>query len=264
MPTPWSELVYVTYALGNLAETRILSLTATPGWRVLWSGLINDLVLWSSGHVKKCRKGQEPMTHRGREVDADQLVYYISDGMWRVSAFDLTRLRKFRRVPDPKILHYLFTILPTLTFSTIFLGQVRGPEQAAGTSNTSRTIPKANQWAATQAGRTEEGRLCLFHHSPRFLLSQLITWDWGSEFRTRVRPEASKMGFSFFTSRAAARFLDGIGRPGVSTAALLLTAARCGCLLRRFPLEICLIFCSFFKFCRMIYCSFFCCPLLLV
>ena len=54
------------------------------------------------------------------------------------------------------------------------------------------------------------------------------------------------MGFSFFfTSRAAARFLDGIGRPGVSTAALLLTAARCGRLLRRFPLEIYLIFCSF-------------------
>ncbi|KAG2608048.1 hypothetical protein PVAP13_4NG289100 [Panicum virgatum] len=37
------------------------------------------------------------------------------------------------------------------------------------------------------------------------------------------------MGFSFFfTSRAAARFLDGIGRPGVSTAALLLTAASGG------------------------------------
>ncbi|KAK8456058.1 hypothetical protein SEVIR_4G269800v4 [Setaria viridis] len=35
------------------------------------------------------------------------------------------------------------------------------------------------------------------------------------------------MGF-FFTSRAAARFLDGIGRPGVSTAALLLTAASGG------------------------------------
>jgi len=32
----------------------------------------------------------------------------------------------------------------------------------------------------------------------------------------------------FFTSRAAARFLDGIGRPGVSTAALLLTAASGG------------------------------------
>ncbi|CAN6193413.1 unnamed protein product [Urochloa humidicola] len=35
------------------------------------------------------------------------------------------------------------------------------------------------------------------------------------------------MGF-FFTSRAASRFLDGIGRPGVSTAALLLTAASGG------------------------------------
>ncbi|CAN6173329.1 unnamed protein product [Urochloa humidicola] len=36
------------------------------------------------------------------------------------------------------------------------------------------------------------------------------------------------MGFFFFTSRASSRFLDGIGRPGVSTAALLLTAASGG------------------------------------
>nr|CAB3471213.1 unnamed protein product [Digitaria exilis] len=36
------------------------------------------------------------------------------------------------------------------------------------------------------------------------------------------------MGFFFFTSRAAARFLEEIGRPGVSTAALLLTAASGG------------------------------------
>lgn len=36
------------------------------------------------------------------------------------------------------------------------------------------------------------------------------------------------MGFSFFTSRAGARLLDGIARPGVSTAALLLTAASGG------------------------------------
>ncbi|KAF8658766.1 hypothetical protein HU200_059252 [Digitaria exilis] len=36
------------------------------------------------------------------------------------------------------------------------------------------------------------------------------------------------MGFFFFTSRAAAQFLEGIGRPGVSTAALLLTAASGG------------------------------------
>ncbi|GJM97645.1 hypothetical protein PR202_ga14585 [Eleusine coracana subsp. coracana] len=36
------------------------------------------------------------------------------------------------------------------------------------------------------------------------------------------------MGFFFFTSRAAARLAEGIGRPGVSTAALLLTAASGG------------------------------------
>lgn len=36
------------------------------------------------------------------------------------------------------------------------------------------------------------------------------------------------MGFFFFASRAAARFLEEIRHPaGVSTAALLLTAARC-------------------------------------
>lgn len=70
------------------------------------------------------------------------------------------------------------------------------------------------------------------------------------------------MGFSFFTSRAGARLLNGIARPGVSTAALLLTAARCGRFLRRFPPEIRPIsLLSFFWFRRMIYCSFFCLPI---
>ena len=126
------------------------------------------------------------------------------------------------------------------------------------TSNTSiQRYPKpTNDQRLRQEGQSRVG--FAFPIALLAFSSQLITWDWGSEFRTRVRPEASKMGFSFFfTSRAAARFLDGIGRPGVSTAALLLTAARCGCLLRHFPLEICLIFCSFFfQFCRMIYCTF--------
>jgi hypothetical protein len=55
-----------------------------------------------------------------------------------------------------------------------------------------------------------------------------LEFDLVEVYRVELDDNESRMGFSFFASRVAARFLEDIRHPaGVSTAALLLIAVRC-------------------------------------
>lgn len=141
---------------------------------------------------------------------------------WHVTCQCIRSYSVLQRVlVDPKILHCLSTILPNLDIFYYFLGSSQKPIQPMSSGG-------GRGHRLQQVGFPSLSSL--FPVSG----SQLDHLGLGFRLQNSGRVRRARMGFFFFTSRAAARFLDGIGRPGVSTAALLLTAARCGCLLIAF------------------------------